>query len=177
MKTMTVEEAGLQEQSEEVKVECPGEGYGGVEDDKCAEITETETEQYDEDVRNETETAEPRRTARTNAGKIDRDENFSYSFTQYSVKEGLKRHGQEARKAVVSEFKQLFKGKKALRPVKKKLLTIRQLKKIIRSSMFLKEKYDAFGVFEKLKGRLVADGRMQNKTIYKRLKSPMAGGY
>jgi histone deacetylase 1/2 len=174
MKTMTVEEAGLQEQSEEVKVECPGEGYGGVEDDKCAEIAETETEQYDEDVRNETETAEPRRTARTNAGKIDRDENFSYSFTQYSVKEGLKRHGQEARKAVVSEFKQLFKGKKALRPVKKKLLTIRQLKKIIRSSMFLKEKYDAFGVFEKLKGRLVADGRMQNKTIYKRLKSPTA---
>jgi hypothetical protein len=105
MKTMTVEEAGLQEQSEEVKVECPGEEYGGAED-KGAEAVETETEQFDEDVRNETETAKPRRTSRMNAGKIDRDENFSYSFTQYSVKEGLKRYGQAAKKAVVSEFEQ-----------------------------------------------------------------------
>jgi hypothetical protein len=40
--------------------------------------------------------------------------------------------------------------------------------------MFLKEKFDAFGAFEKLKGRLVADGRMQDKKVYRGLKSPTA---
>eukprot|EP00557_Chaetoceros_sp_GSL56_P005694 CAMPEP_0176500028 /NCGR_PEP_ID=MMETSP0200_2-20121128/13286_1 /TAXON_ID=947934 /ORGANISM="Chaetoceros sp., Strain GSL56" /LENGTH=1532 /DNA_ID=CAMNT_0017898575 /DNA_START=170 /DNA_END=4768 /DNA_ORIENTATION=+ len=175
VKTLTIEEAGVEEHSEEVKMESLDEEYGGAENGGTEE-----TKEYDEDVRNEeevvneTETVEPRRTTRVNAGKIERDEDFSYLFTQYSVKEGFKKHGTKAKEAVVSEFKQLFKGKKALRPVKKKLLTIKQLKKIIRSSMFLKEKFDAFGIFEKLKGRLVADGRMQDKKIYKGLKSPMA---
>jgi histone deacetylase 1/2 len=40
--------------------------------------------------------------------------------------------------------------------------------------MFLKEKFDAFGIFEKLKGRLVGDGRMQDRRVYKGLKSPTA---
>lgn len=173
MKTMTVEEAELGErEAEQVEVESPDEEYGGA---------EAENEVFDEDVPptsssepSETERVEPRRSSRSNAGKIERDENFKYCFTQYTVREGLGKHGSKAKEAVVDEFKQLFKGKKALKPVLKKLLTVRQLKKIIRSSMFLKEKFDAFGIFEKLKGRLVADGRMQDRRIYKGLKSPMA---
>ena len=31
---------------------------------------------------------------------------------------------------------------------------------------FLKEKYNANGVFEKIKARLVGDGRMQNRMVY-----------
>jgi len=44
----------------------------------------------------------------------------------------------------------------------------------LRSSMFLKEKYDGLGRFEKLKGRLVADGRMQDKSLYSDKISPTA---
>lgn len=38
--------------------------------------------------------------------------------------------------------------------------------------MFLKEKFDAFVKFEKLKGRMVGDGHMQDRTLYQDLKSP-----
>ena len=38
--------------------------------------------------------------------------------------------------------------------------------------MFLKEKYDAAGVFEKLKARLVAGGNEQDKTLYDQLSCP-----
>jgi Reverse transcriptase (RNA-dependent DNA polymerase). len=40
--------------------------------------------------------------------------------------------------------------------------------------MFLKEKYDGKGWFEKLKGRLVADGRMQDRTLYQDKESKTA---
>jgi hypothetical protein len=39
--------------------------------------------------------------------------------------------------------------------------------------MFLRDKFDAKGVFEKMKGRLVADGRTQDRTIYNNNASPM----
>ena len=38
-------------------------------------------------------------------------------------------------------------------------------KKVIKSFMFLKEKFDASGKFEKLKSRLVAGGHMQDRTF------------
>lgn len=86
--------------------------YGGAE---CEEIVESAKVQ----TGNEIEEPEPRRTSRSNAGKISRDENFKYSFTQFTVKEGLRRYGKEAKKAVIAEFLQLFKKKNALIPVKK----------------------------------------------------------
>ncbi len=52
-------------------------------------------------------------------------------------------------------------------------LTTAQRKKVIRSHMFLREKYED-GVFVKLKGRIVADGRMQDRTIYSDYSSPTA---
>jgi hypothetical protein len=113
-----------------------------------------------------------RRSARIAGQSRKRDPNYQYSFSQFSVKEGLKRHGAFAKTATVEEFLNLFEKKKALVPVLKKSLSKTQLKKIIRSSMFLKEKFDAFGKFEKMKGRLVGDGRMQDKTLYQDLKSP-----
>ena len=50
--------------------------------------------------------------------------------------------------------------------VLQKNLTLKQMKKIIRSSLFLKMKYDSSGVFDKLKARLVAGGHMQDRSLY-----------
>jgi hypothetical protein len=88
-----------------------------------------------------------------------------YALTQLTVRKGLEKHGANAKEAIRLEFEQLFKKKKVFKPMKRSSLSAIQRKKIIRSSMFLKEKYDGLGNFEKLKGRLVADGRMQDKAL------------
>ena len=44
--------------------------------------------------------------------------------------------------------------------------------RIIRSQMFLKEKFLPTGEFEKLKARLVAKGDQQDKNLYEDLSSP-----
>ena len=49
-----------------------------------------------------------------------------------------------------------------------------QRKRIIRSSMFLKDKYLASGAFDRFKARLVAGGDMQDKSLYDELSSPTA---
>ena len=41
-----------------------------------------------------------------------------------------------------------------------------QIASVIKSSMFLKEKYLASGVFDKPKARLVAGGNMQDRSVY-----------
>jgi hypothetical protein len=53
-------------------------------------------------------------------------------------------------------------------------LTHAERKAIIRSSMFLKDKYFASGVFEKFKARLVAGGDQQDRGLYENLPSPTA---
>jgi hypothetical protein len=103
-----------------------------------------------------------------------RETNFEYSLTQLSVKQGLARHGKFAKRAIKKEFMQLFKKKAVLKPVLRSNLSGKQRRKIIRSSMFLKEKFDGMGRFEKLKGRLVADGRMQDRSLYADKRSPTA---
>jgi hypothetical protein len=76
-----------------------------------------------------------------------------------------------AEKAYEAELRQLFMEKKALMPVKWDSLSKEQRKHLMRSHMFLMEKYND-GVFEKLKGRLVANGRMQDRSIYMNYSSP-----
>jgi hypothetical protein len=51
-------------------------------------------------------------------------------------------------------------------------LTLPEQRKIITSSLFLKEKYYADGLFEKLKARLVAGGHLQDRELYSNGKSP-----
>jgi hypothetical protein len=135
--------------------------------------------EYDEDVKPEAMATEPdpeppeiRRSDRARVPK--RDGNYVYALTQLTVRKGLKKHGANAKEAIRLEFEQLFKKKKVFKPVKRSSLSAIQRKKIIRSSMFLKEKYDGLGNFEKLKGRLVADGRMQDKDLYGDKRSPTA---
>jgi hypothetical protein len=57
-------------------------------------------------------------------------------------------------------------------PVDTKEMKHEEVKKVIRSSMFLKEKHLADGSFDKLKARLVAGGNMQDKSLYDDISSP-----
>ena len=65
-----------------------------------------------------------------------------------------------------------FHMKEVATPIRKRDLTFKQLKSVIRSSMFLKEKYLSTGEFEKLKSRLVAGGDMQDRSLYDDVTSP-----
>ena len=56
----------------------------------------------------------------------------------------------------------------------KRYLEEREKIEKIRSSMFVKEKRDGNGIFEKLKGRLVADGSQQDRTLYGNFQSQPA---
>jgi len=57
-------------------------------------------------------------------------------------------------------------------PVAVSTLTYDQRKAIIRSSIFLKEKFTSTGVLDKLKARLVAGGNMQDRSLYDDVSSP-----
>jgi hypothetical protein len=85
-----------------------------------------------------------------------------YQAHHMSVKKGMSEYGQAARDAVESELKQLFVDKKAMSPVQRKNLSADQRKRVIRSFMFLKAKFDGMGKFEKIKARLVANGSQQD---------------
>jgi hypothetical protein len=85
-----------------------------------------------------------------------------YRSFHTSLRKGLKEHGADAYKAIVSELRQLLSEKKALKPVHRGDLSARQLKQSIRSLMFLKTKFDGLGRFEKIKARLVANGKQQD---------------
>ena len=53
-------------------------------------------------------------------------------------------------------------------------LTKQQRKAIVRSSMFLKDKYFSSGAFEKFRARLVAGRDQQDRTMYEDLAAPTA---
>ena len=73
--------------------------------------------------------------------------------------------------SVQKEFRQLI-DKTVWTVLRKANLTKSQLRSAIRSSMFLKEKYDAAGVFDKLKARLVAGGDGQDREQFDNLSCP-----
>ena len=77
-----------------------------------------------------------------------------------------------ALKSMIGEISNLV-DKGCLEGVHRRSLTESQLKRIIRSSMFLKEKYKADGEFEKLKARLVAGGHMQDRSDMGDVSSPV----
>jgi hypothetical protein len=89
-----------------------------------------------------------------------------------SAKKALRVMPKAAMKAIVKELinmsdKSVFKG------VDPSKLSTKQRRRIIRSSMFIKEKYRPDGSFEKLKARLVAGGHMQVKSELGKSSSPV----
>ena len=97
-----------------------------------------------------------------------------FAFHTMSVKKGIFEHGQDAMAATIAELKQLLVNKKAMHPVDRKSLSASQIKKLIRSQLFLKAKYDAMGRFMKIKGRLAANGKQQDRELYPNSSSPTA---
>ena len=95
-----------------------------------------------------------------------------FAFTM-SVKAAMRDRGPEAEAVIVAELQQMVE-KKVWHPIHVKDLSSKERRSIIRSSMFLKDKYFASGAFEKFKARLVASGNQQNRTLYENLTSPTA---
>ena len=73
----------------------------------------------------------------------------------------------------MAEIQQMV-DKRVWHGVHLKNLSHEQRKRIIRSKMFLKDKYLASGAFDRFKARLVAGGDMQDKSLYEELSSPTA---
>jgi hypothetical protein len=88
-----------------------------------------------------------------------------YRAYRTSVKKGLEEHGPHTYKATVAELKQLIQEKKTMLPVDRGEVNPTALKKVIRSFMFLKTKFDGMGRFEKIKARLVANGAQQDRNF------------
>lgn len=90
-----------------------------------------------------------------------------------TVKAALRDRPIEATSVMKDELRQM-RIKKVWHGVKREDLSMQQYRAIIRSSMFLKDKYLASGTFEKFKVRLVAGGNQQDKSLYENLSSPTA---
>ena len=88
-----------------------------------------------------------------------------------TVKHALRTRGAEAEKVIMMELSQMIE-KRVWRPVTVSSLSSMERNRIIRSQMFLKEKFLPTGEFEKLKARLVAGGDQQDKALYDDLSSP-----
>jgi hypothetical protein len=68
--------------------------------------------------------------------------------------------------ALVKEIKSVAIDKAVFLPVDPKSLSSSELRKVIISSLFFKEKFSPTGEFQKLKARLVAGGHMQDRSLY-----------
>ena len=94
-----------------------------------------------------------------------------------SVKQALKQYGRKGLVSMVKEIRNVAIEKAAIIPVNPNKLSKSELKTVISSSLFLKEKFKPDGEFEKLKSRLVAGGHMQDKELYEKddISSPTVG--
>jgi hypothetical protein len=88
-----------------------------------------------------------------------------------TVSKALKKMPRQALREMYRELRQMV-DKSVWNPVQRRRLSSKQLRSVIRSSMFLKEKFLPSGDFDKLKARLVAGGDMQDKSIYDDISSP-----
>ena len=95
----------------------------------------------------------------------------AHSALNITVREAIRTRGTEAENVIMKELSQMI-TKKVWTPVDGRSLTAEQRYSVIRSSMFLKEKFFATGEFEKLKARLVAGGDQQDKDLYDDLSAP-----
>jgi hypothetical protein len=87
-----------------------------------------------------------------------------FAFAQVNYKKALEGFGADATKALMEEINGMLE-RKVWHGVLRDTLSATQRKKIIRSSVFFKEKFKG-GVFERLKARLVAGGNQQDKSLY-----------
>ena len=94
-----------------------------------------------------------------------------YRALQISVKEALRTRGVVGERVILKELQQML-TKGVWSPVDRRTLSADEKCRVIRSSMFIKEKFLPTGEFEKLKARLVAGGDQQDKNLYDDLSAP-----
>jgi hypothetical protein len=156
--------------SSSATVEGQSEHTSEVED-----VAEGEDEAEDEQAEYDRNEVLRHATAHVTVARgVRRPVSVQYQAYHTNYRKSLRDHGRPAYLAIVGELKQLLREKKAITPVHRGDLSPRQIKKVIRSIMFLKTKFDGMGVFEKIKARLVANGAMQDKTLYPDNSSPTA---
>jgi hypothetical protein len=157
-------------QEKTANIGTTGFGRFGVLMEENDEMSEKENDQYDdywtEDMLNK-ELENDNDKVRAIYGIKSKDKALVTKRSQPNSKEV------ESMKAIEKELGQML-CKKVWHPVYMHQLTSDEKKRIIRSSLFLKEKYDASGKFEKIKARLVAGGHMQDRSIYPDLSAPTA---
>ena len=128
---------------------------------------------------NENEEFDDKRAGEGSKRYEDYEQNFNLLTRGYGMAlTTLKRkvHDEEYKKrtkaAIRDELIQLIVKKKALKAVK--WTDLDDSAEVIASFMLLREKFDASGNFEKVKARLVGDGRMQLKNKLKDISAPTA---
>ena len=107
------------------------------------------------------------------ADRITTEDPLIEPILHISVKAALRDYPIAAKHAISLELQQML-DKKVWTPVHMRDLSSDQRCSVIRSSMFLKEKYLPNGEFEKLKARLVASGDQQDKSLYSNLSAATA---
>jgi hypothetical protein len=90
-----------------------------------------------------------------------------------SVKTAMRDYPESGTATIQKELQQML-SKEVFHAVHASGLSHAQLRAIIPCKLFVKERLDPDGVFEKLKGRLVAGGHRQDKSLYEDLSSPTA---
>ncbi len=134
-------------------------------------VQETEEESNAPEVEDEGEITEEASVetegTRTRSGRLVTKPSRFLAVTKVSAEEWK---DVENAKAIKIELRMLFEELKVLRPVRR--AAIKGGTKILRSHMFLVEKYLADGTFDKIKARLVADGRDQDVMMYPNKASP-----
>ena len=90
-----------------------------------------------------------------------------------SVRAAMRDRPEAAAPVAKSELKQMV-DKRVFHPVRADTLSDSERRGILRSSMFMKDKFVASGAFDKYKARLVAGGNTQDKSLYEDLSAPTA---
>jgi len=93
-------------------------------------------------------------------------ESHSMFASHMSPRKALEEFPEEARQALIDEIDGILKME-VWTGVVKSALTERQWERILRSSCFLRQKIDLNGKFIKMKARLVADGRGEDRSLFK----------
>jgi hypothetical protein len=113
-----------------------------------------------------------RRAIRREIERRSQYHDVQFAF-KMSVKAVMRDRPKEAFPVIEAELRQMH-DKTVWHGVHLRDLTKTQRRAIIRSSMFLKDKYFASGAFEKFKARLVAGGDQQDRAMYEDLSAPTA---
>ena len=102
----------------------------------------------------------------------DRDSGSDHCLI--SVRKAIEKWDIDAMIPINAEFIQIL-NKKVFTAVLRENLSKEELANVIRSHMFLTEKFTSEGVFERLKARLVAGGNEQDRSLYDSVTSPTVG--